>query len=371
LNRLGNAPLRGVLVGCGYIAPRHGRAWASVEGAELIAVCDVDEDRARDFAAKFQVPRAYTSLDTALDDLQGELDFVDISLPPHLHREVVQIALERGLHVLCQKPMAETVEDSLAIVKLSSASDCTVAINEMWKWIPAYEHIWERIRRGALGEVKSVRVTGMANLLLPRRHGWQLMGVEDKVSAQVHADLMARFRTMPELIVLEYGVHLLDMVRAWLGEPNELSAISSSTHPDLTGDDAAHIQLKYPNFDAQIVIDWCRPGPETPDIIDGETVTIHGSRGLLISTAGKAVEWLPFDGKAEHNEFPADTRDAGFARSHGNFVESIRTGRTPASAPEDNLRSQSLMLACYASSADGGRWIRQPSAWASHLGGAS
>ena len=74
-----------------------------------------DIDRAEKIAAEFSIGRYYTSVDELLDDL--DLDAVYISSPPNLHREHVLAAAERGKHVLCEKPMAATVEDCPSMIE--------------------------------------------------------------------------------------------------------------------------------------------------------------------------------------------------------------------------------------------------------------
>jgi predicted dehydrogenase len=231
----------------------------------------------------------------------------------------------------------------------------------MWKWIPAYERVWQVIQEGRLGTIHGVRFTGASNLLLPRRIGVEFPEVLDKESSDARTALVQRFGPMRELVILEYGVHVLDMLRAWFAEPTGLRATTSRINPELEGDDAAIITLRFDGFDADMYIDFCRPGAETNDNIDGETLAILGTAGLLTVTAGKWLEWHPTNGEREVLCFSQDTRDAGFARSHSNFARSVVGGHAPASTPADNLRSQSLVLACYESARQSGGWMNAPS----------
>ncbi|MGW8813030.1 Gfo/Idh/MocA family protein [Gordonia terrae] len=356
----GREHLRGALIGCGYISPRHIRAWSNTTNAQLIAVCDTDIDKASAAAESARVRHAFTSVDDLLDSLGDDLDFVDVCVPPEYHLEVVEKAGSRGVHVLCQKPLATTVEDSLRIAEIVADTGIVFAINEMWKWIPAYEHVWNMLRSGVVGDIEFVKFTGHSNLLLPRRGEDRFDAIPDRPSAANRDALMPRFSQMEQLIVLEYGVHVLDMLREWFGEPAELRASLGRSNPGLVGDDSAFIELKY-DFDAEVLLDWSVPGPETPDNIDGESLIIRGSGGLLTVYAGKWVEWHPGDGPVERFPFPADTRDSGFARSHQDFASAV-IGRTePASTVTGNLATQGLVMSSYAS-ADAGDWVSEPAA---------
>jgi UDP-N-acetyl-2-amino-2-deoxyglucuronate dehydrogenase len=98
-----SSPIRVVIVGCGGIALNHAEAFAGCPDADLVACCDRDPIEAAAFAAAHGVP---TSTDS-LDDLLGEgVDAIAVCTPHHTHGEIVVAAAERGVHVLCEKPMA-------------------------------------------------------------------------------------------------------------------------------------------------------------------------------------------------------------------------------------------------------------------------
>ena len=88
-----------------YIAP----AINNASGARLVAVCSRDKDRGAAFAAKHGIQRSYDSYSEMLAD--SEVEVIHIASPNHLHARQVVEAAEAGKHVLCQKPLALTVED--------------------------------------------------------------------------------------------------------------------------------------------------------------------------------------------------------------------------------------------------------------------
>src|SRR5579872_6515182 len=95
-------PLRGALIGCGYVAGFHLDAWRRVEGAQLAALCDRDPARLERAGEKVTGAKLYADASALFDD--GPLDFVEICTRPEAHPELVAIAAEHGAHVLCQKP---------------------------------------------------------------------------------------------------------------------------------------------------------------------------------------------------------------------------------------------------------------------------
>src|SRR5262245_26309668 len=100
-----------VLIGAGYFARFQAEAWQRLPDARLTAVVDSIPGKARDFAAEFAIPHAYVSLDEALEHEQPT--FVDIATRPESHLPLVQQAAARGLHAICQKPMAPSWDECL------------------------------------------------------------------------------------------------------------------------------------------------------------------------------------------------------------------------------------------------------------------
>src|SRR5438034_206368 len=125
---------RGVLVGCGYIAPSHLQAWSRLP-VSIEAVCDTDLDRARALAAEHGVPAVFATLTEALAAVAPDL--VDVAAGPEAHPDLVEEAVGAGCHVLCQKPLANDLAGAERIVAAAGRGP-VVAVNEMWKHLPGY-----------------------------------------------------------------------------------------------------------------------------------------------------------------------------------------------------------------------------------------
>src|SRR4051794_2447633 len=114
---------RGAIVGFGFIAEKgHLPAYATSDQLEIVAVADICPAR-REIAAKaLPGARIYESHTAFLDKEGRDLDFIDITTPPYAHASIAQAALESGLHVLCEKPLATTVEDAQKLVQQADRS---------------------------------------------------------------------------------------------------------------------------------------------------------------------------------------------------------------------------------------------------------
>ncbi len=103
---------KGALIGCGFFSRHHQEAWRRVRDAEIVAACDLSLERARAAA-----PRAYTSVEEMLK--VEDLDFVDIATRSTVHLELISLAAERGLAIICQKPMAPDWATACRMVEIS------------------------------------------------------------------------------------------------------------------------------------------------------------------------------------------------------------------------------------------------------------
>jgi predicted dehydrogenase len=106
--------LQGALFGCGMISEFHLRGWSRIPEVEIVALCNRTAARAEERRQQF-VPeaRVYTSLDALL--ASESLDFIDILTTPELHAVHCRAAMAAGLHIVCQKPLCESLESASAL----------------------------------------------------------------------------------------------------------------------------------------------------------------------------------------------------------------------------------------------------------------
>lgn len=143
------------LVGAGAIATTfHLPAWKRVSGVHLDAVCDVDPEAARRAATEFQT-KCYTRYE---DMLSGEpLDIVDICTPHALHAQHACQALERGLHVVVEKPFATDPSEAAAVIALAKATHRKVMCAQHQRFRPVTLVARELIANGELGQIYYAR----------------------------------------------------------------------------------------------------------------------------------------------------------------------------------------------------------------------
>jgi UDP-N-acetylglucosamine 3-dehydrogenase len=194
------------IVGCGLIAPkRHIPAFLKQgEKTEISAVCDLNEALAREVARRFSIPNTYSSVSNMLSD--QSLDIVDICTPPQTHAQIAIEALEKGVNVLIEKPMALTVSDCDEMIRAAKESNVKLTIAHNNIFHPAFLEAKERIRRGEIGDF-----TGMRILLSTPRH--------DLPSLKNHW-----VHRLPGGIIGETGPHIVYMSLAFLENVREVHA---------------------------------------------------------------------------------------------------------------------------------------------------
>lgn len=331
-------PLNGAIIGCGAIAPLQLKAWAEVSEARIIAVCDTDLNRAIALGKAYGVQQAFASTAGLFSSLGDTLDFIDIATPPSSHHAIVAEALQHKLHVLCQKPIAEGPTETEALVKLAGNVSQVTAVNEIWKWLPGYRKAWELLSARTLGDIDHVRFTSAGDFMTSLMTNPQLAG------------LRQRLAVMPNLILFEYGVHILDMFRSFFGEPNSVYASTSRISNLMKGEDGAYVKLTYDNFAADIALDWCASPNAMDDVLTRDCLSIRTRLGQLQVVGGRVVTWVPNEGAARTWRFEGEMRHDGFCGSQGDFIRAILDNREPSTSMADNLKTINLVFACYESS---------------------
>ena len=143
------------LIGCGRIAQRHAEH-ASTFG-ELVAVCDIEFQKAEALAAQYSAVRAYSDIADLLHD--GGFDVVSICTPNGLHAEHTIMALNAGCHVLCEKPMAISVYDCGEMIKAAERNNRRLFAVKQNRFNPPVAAVKKAIEDGVFGKIYSVQLS--------------------------------------------------------------------------------------------------------------------------------------------------------------------------------------------------------------------
>jgi predicted dehydrogenase len=167
-----NKTLRVGLIGSGGIVRgAHLKpGWLAVPDAKIVAVCDIHEETARKLAADFNIPHTFTDFRDLLE--LDEIDVVDICTPNKVHTPAVIAALEAGKHVLCEKPLAVSTAEILAMKEALRKTDRLLMTAQHHRFSEISVAIKSWVDTGALGEVYHSRVNATRRNWLPVSPGF-------------------------------------------------------------------------------------------------------------------------------------------------------------------------------------------------------
>ena len=131
------SPIRTGVVGAGNMGRHHARVYASHAGAEFVGVHDTDMDRAARIADK------YDGEALGLDDLLERIDAVSIAVPTRYHHSLATTAMERGIDVLIEKPIANTLEDARDLIDCAERTERVLQVGHVERFNPAVEALMD------------------------------------------------------------------------------------------------------------------------------------------------------------------------------------------------------------------------------------
>ncbi len=326
---LGDKRLKVVLAGTGWISQFHLAGWNAMPDVELVAVCDPALDKARARAGEFGVPRVYTDFAELLE--RERPDAVDIATPVGTHAPLTRLAADRGVHVMCQKPMTPTAAEGEALVR-EVANRVRFMVHENFRFRPHYLAVREWLRAGKVGEPRQARLTVRSSGFL------SIDGATPGLLAR-----QPYLQSFLRLLVFEGLIHHFDVLRCLFGNLAIESAALRRVNPALTGEDVAIVVLRGANgFTAVLDGSYSAHGyPVTPV----DRLEIMGSRATLLydfdrmAIVGGSDPPLTFD--------PLSTYQDCFTEAIRHFVHGLRTGAPFETEAVDNLEVLRLVEACY------------------------
>lgn len=344
------------VIGAGAIAvARHLPAFKECEAAgtaSLVAVSDVVEASVQAAAARFGVPHAFTDY---RDLLALPLDAVSVCTPNSLHEPISLAALDAGLHVLCEKPLALDHAGARRMAERATAAGLKTAVNFRYRWIPSAGFARDLIAGGELGEVYHVYANYFnATMTDPMQPiSWRQSRAESGSGAL--GDLAS---------------HLIDLLRWWVGEFVSVSGAMrtfTTERPLTTGgiapvdvDDAVSFRARLVGgAEAVVNASRCAFGHN-----NHQRVEVYGTKGALIyeiekfDEGGDTLHLCLGSGQAKYNAFAPVKVPPPYLLGHPqrvmmDFVDAIRADRQPALDFTDGMICQEILDAVEISDREG------------------
>ncbi|WP_020531674.1 Gfo/Idh/MocA family protein [Flexithrix dorotheae] len=180
------------VAGVGFIGPAHIEALRRIPNIEVVAMFHPFEDEAKEKAIDLGIPNAYADYAAMLD--KEELDCVHVCTPNNLHFEMSKLALEKGIHVVCEKPLATTVAEAEELVALAESKGLVNAVHFNIRYYPIVRQMKTLREKGQLGEIYSIMGSYLQDwLFLETDYNWRLepdKSGDSKAIADIGSHLM-------------------------------------------------------------------------------------------------------------------------------------------------------------------------------------
>jgi predicted dehydrogenase len=296
------------------------------ERAEVVAICDLNEELRSERQNAYNVTEGFGSLEDLLD--WGKFDVAAVLTPPNVRAEVCLPIFEAGKHALVEKPFNHSLDEARLIVERAEEAGVTLAVNQNFRWIPPAPLLRDRILDGSLGRLLSV--TLIDTVWRDESKGWR--NTTDKLALSV------------------MGVHWLDRIRWITGDEGAsiytsslISGILTSDGEDIT---STVITLRSGAIATQ-VHHWASRSRGS-----NNSLQIDGTDGSVICRGGELI-WFGKDGA--RTKEPVREQKAMpeyMAASWTELLNAIDEGRSPHHSGRDNLWTVALLEGAYRSAAE-------------------
>ena len=252
--------LRFAMFGTGFWSYYQLGGWNETGEVECVALYNRTKSKALKLAEQFNIPASSVYDDPAALLANEQLDFVDICTAVETHYPLTQMAAERGLAVVCQKPMATTLEECAALVKVCTDAGVPLYINENWRWQYPMRQLKAALDTGRIGKVFRARID--------YRNSFPVF------------DNQPFLKELEQFILTDIGSHVLDTARFLFGDARRLYCQTYRVHADIKGEDVATVMLDMESG-ATVVCEMSYASKREHDRFPETYVQIEGDRGFL------------------------------------------------------------------------------------------
>jgi predicted dehydrogenase len=363
MNDAPHPPLRVGIAGAGSWAQQaHVPGFQQCPNVEIVAICDVDLVRAQQVAAKARIPHVYCT--TAEMLTAHHLDIVSIVTPDDCHRGDAEAALASGAHILCEKPLATTVDDAHTLVVAAESAGVFTKVGFAMRYAPSMARLRDLVSTSTIGEPRLLQAFQQNGQFLDPTtpFHWKMDGARTGGGA-----------------IVEYGIHTIDLARWIMGEVASVSAASRTWTPRRPLPDGSSIA----NVDVDDSTAWlmefasgaigvCHAGWATVGRPPGLDIRVFGSAGAVrcrLSDDLPDAESLEIAGLDGHfqpvpvSELPSELAPEAEpwwsrfpARLIRSFVAEIGAAERSGPTFEDGLRAQQILDAILIANRER-RWV--------------
>ncbi len=334
------------VAGCGSAGRHDIREFMKTDEVEIVACCDSEEAIARFTSKEFGIPSYYTDIAGMLD--AESVDALIVAVPDGEHLRAASEALNRGVHVFCENPLASSYAEAVEMTRMARESGLIAVVNRTALDTPLMRSAVKYVKTGSLGRIRYFEASFMQNRLdsavlddpyEEKRLIWRLSSAAGSGGA-----------------IGELGSVLFELAAAVCGDPAEVSAMISNIggfdeideyrELELNAGDTFICQLGFAGGAAGVVRgSWMSGGP-----YEQLTMAVFGDNGMIkLDTAESENEFNLITAESSV-KIPADRTETGI---YDNFISAVKGEAAAESGFDENLKMQ-YFIEQSRLSADGG-----------------
>jgi predicted dehydrogenase len=330
-------PIRVATSGVGYIARLHALAAQALPDVVLAAAVNHRPETAAAFAAEFGIPRVYGTVDELLS--AGGADVLLVNTPNYLHAAETVAALQAGVHVMVEKPMAMNAREAEAMLAAAQASGARLMVAHCFRFEQEAQWLRAQVAAGRLGDI--VRTKGYGVHVAWGPSGW-----------------FTQRKLAGGGALADMGIHAIDIARYLLGDPQPVSVYAriETRYTQADVDDTGVVIVNWDNgASSTIESGWWQPQADGSCAV----TQLYGTAGYgrIYPTYLDLMRLNPTERERVDSGFPAQEQygapQAMYVAQLAHFLECVQTGQTPAASGEVGLVNMRIVDAAYESARTG------------------
>lgn len=328
--------LKGAVFGCGFWSQFQIGGWTELDGVEIVALYNRTYEKARKTGEMFGISHVYDDPELLLAE-HPEVDFIDIITDVATHPDFVRFGASHGRDVICQKPMAPSLELAREMVSVCHEHGVRYYVHENYRWQPQFRRVKEIISSGIIGT--PFRCKSWFNTAFPL------------------------FETQPFLAQLEQfaltdqGSHQFDVLRFLFGEPRSLYCSTQQVNPAIRGEDVATTLVRMKSgvtciqeisFSSRLEQEVF---PQTLMTVEGSSGSIRIDPGLVVkitTSEGTMTENVPLD-KYWWQTDRLTNEPPSIVACNRDILNDMLGKERAETTGDDNLRTVEMVFAAYES----------------------
>ncbi len=330
-----NRPLKFAIIGTGFWSRFQLAAWQELDGAQCVALYNRTKPKAEALGREFGIQAVYDDVDRLLDE--QDLDFVDVITDVDTHSLFSLKCAERGVAVICQKPLAPSLESARELASVFARRGLPLYVHENWRWQHPLRSLKAKLDTGTIGRPWRARIQYSNSFPV--------------------FDQQPFLKGLEQFILTDIGTHILDTSRFLFGEAKSLYCRTHRVNPDIKGEDAATLTLDMESgLCLNVELSYAsrlenEAFPQTYVEVEGELGSLKLAKDYRIAETGpdgtKEVLYPPRPYRWTDPRY--ELVHSSIVDCHRNLLSALRGEGSAETTAADNLKTLQLVFDAYRS----------------------